>query len=110
MAISDPWAKGGKLNDPCALSSHPTVTPLSYSGFVADDAAAWGEKQDIDKIPWVRANDLNNDTKFVVDGTNRNDVILDTLGNCWFLFALRSRALGQPHHCEGRGAGIGLFW
>ena len=51
MAISDPWAKGGKLNDPCALSSHPTVTPLSYSGFVADDAAAWGEKQNIDKIP-----------------------------------------------------------
>ena len=77
------------ISDPCkALSSLPTVTPISYSGFLADDAAAGGEKQDIDKITWVMANDLNNDAKFVVDGTNRNDVNLGTLGNCWFLSAL----------------------
>ena len=103
MALSDPWAKDGKLYgqdfhllrsslDSEELFLDPFFPPnrnsISYSGYLADDAAAGGKKQDIDKITWVRANDLYKDAMLVVNGTNRNDVNQGTLGNCWFLSAL----------------------
>ena len=84
MFKSDPWVKNGMLYGQMGLDEVflDTIFPankysISYSGYLADDAAAGGKKVDIDNITWVRAKDFYKKPKLVVDGGNRNDVNLE---------------------------------
>ena len=51
------------------------------------------DKWDISKFTWMRASELVNDPKFIVDGASRFDVNQGSLGNCWVLASVASLTL-----------------